>query len=177
MKLVKLVMTVFAGCGVAACSDLAVYENDAATVDGGTADGGARDSATSDSAADNMTTDDGHDVAPDDAVDGGTDSGAQDAGQDGGAEDAVDTATCPPDTLACSVGGPCVHAGYTDSLCGVCPGHACGTGFSCMSPSMNSLDQQCCHNVDQTRDCSSQCQSPAGCLQLPSGMTFCCENN
>lgn len=178
MRKILLIAVFIGGCG-----DLAVYEGADAERDGVTADGMRADGVGADGV--------GGDVVSADAVDGAVDADG-DAVADTATDTAVDSAgdavadteqdaapdvfMCPTGSLVCAVGGPCVPVGTTDQSCGFCTLISCGAGFSCMSPSMTPLDRQCCHVVDQTRDCNSQCAAPAGC-EHPTGQPwFCCEN-
>lgn len=166
-KAMILFCILFVGCG-----DLAVYE----AVDTRT-DGAAE--AQADARVDSAVGEAGGDVV-DSAVDTGADTGA-DVGTDTADADALvdaapDVFMCPVGSLVCAPGGPCVPVGTTDQACGFCTIITCGSGFSCMSPSVTPLDRQCCHAVDQTMDCNSQCAAPAGC-EHPTGQPwFCCEN-
>ncbi len=181
MKSMILLFSLAAGC-----SELAKYEAPDGRdggADGVAADGGndATDAAdvadvAVDAGTDAPATDTPvADVVADDGTDAGTDAGVDVAEEDGGA--VTDDGMCPSDMLRCSVGGPCVSPGTTDQACGVCPSRACGAGFSCMNPGGVVLNTQCCHTVDQSQSCGSQCAAPAGCLTTPSGTSFCCENN
>lgn len=168
---------------VGGCGDLAVYEGADAERDGAAADGmradgvggdGVSGDAVSADAADGAV-DTGGDVVADTVTDAAVDS-AGDAAADAEQDAAPDVFMCPTGTNTCVLGGPCVAPGTTNESCGSCPAVACGPGFSCMSPSMSPLDQECCYAVDRA-NCGSQCTSPAGCLYLPNGSTFCCQNN